>query len=93
MKAKHFYHAPHLMVIPGLAIMIVVLMSNLLGDFLRDRFDVKKIKKRRRIMAILTIKELTIQHQDNTIVNNVSLTIHKGEWLALVGESGSGKKV
>ncbi|MFP3121923.1 ABC transporter ATP-binding protein [Ectobacillus funiculus] len=44
-------------------------------------------------MAILTIKELTIQHQDNTIVNNVSLTIHEGEWLALVGESGSGKSV
>ncbi|WP_410774189.1 nickel transporter permease [Ectobacillus funiculus] len=39
-----FYHAPHLMVIPGLAIMIVVLMSNLLGDFLRDRFDVKNQK-------------------------------------------------
>lgn len=39
-----FYNAPHLMVIPGLAIMIVVLISNLLGDFLRDRFDVKNQK-------------------------------------------------
>jgi peptide/nickel transport system permease protein len=36
-----FYHAPHLMVIPGIAIMLVVLLSNLLGDYLRDRFDVK----------------------------------------------------
>jgi peptide/nickel transport system permease protein len=39
-----FYNAPHLMVIPGLAIMMVVLISNLLGDFLRDRFDVKNEK-------------------------------------------------
>lgn len=39
-----FYNAPHLMVIPGLAIMIVVLVSHLLGDFLRDRFDVKNQK-------------------------------------------------
>jgi peptide/nickel transport system permease protein len=39
-----FYNAPHLMVIPGLAIMMVVLISNLLGDLLRDRFDVKNQK-------------------------------------------------
>jgi peptide/nickel transport system permease protein len=39
-----FYHAPHLMVIPGIAIMLVVLLSNLLGDYLRDRFDVKNQK-------------------------------------------------
>jgi peptide/nickel transport system permease protein len=41
----YFYHAPHLMIIPGVAIMIVVLLSNLLGDFLRDRFDVKQEKE------------------------------------------------
>ncbi|MBY6038408.1 ABC transporter permease subunit [Fictibacillus nanhaiensis] len=39
-----FYNAPLLMVIPGLAIMLFVLMSNLLGDYLRDKFDVKSKK-------------------------------------------------
>lgn len=38
----YFQSVPALMVFPGLAIIIVVLFSNLLGDFLRDKFDVKK---------------------------------------------------
>jgi peptide/nickel transport system permease protein len=33
--------APHLAVFPGMAIMAVVLAANLLGDWLRDRLDVK----------------------------------------------------
>lgn len=37
----YFYNAPQLMIIPGLAIMAIVLMFNILGDFLRDRFDFK----------------------------------------------------
>ncbi|MFT0800309.1 nickel transporter permease [Bacillus swezeyi] len=41
---NYFLHAPWLMVIPGLAIMFVVLLSNLYGDSLRDRFDVKNKK-------------------------------------------------
>ncbi|QII49684.1 ABC transporter permease subunit [Bacillus paralicheniformis] len=42
---KHYFlHAPQLMVIPGLAIMFIVLLSNLYGDRLRDRFDVKHKK-------------------------------------------------
>ncbi|MPQ24772.1 nickel transporter permease [Bacillus paralicheniformis] len=42
---KHYFlHAPQLMVIPGLAIMFSVLLSNLYGDRLRDRFDVKHKK-------------------------------------------------
>ncbi|HWO96097.1 MAG TPA: nickel transporter permease [Bacillus sp. (in: firmicutes)] len=44
-EGKAFFHnAPQLMIIPGLAIMTVVLLSNLLGDFLRDHFDVKNQK-------------------------------------------------
>jgi peptide/nickel transport system permease protein len=30
------------MIYPGLAIVVVVLLSNMLGDYLRDTFDVKK---------------------------------------------------
>jgi len=42
---KHYFlHAPQLMEIPGLAIMFIVLLSNLYGDRLRDRFDVKHKK-------------------------------------------------
>lgn len=37
----YFHTDPHLMVVPGLAIVFVVLISNLLGDRLRDSYDVK----------------------------------------------------
>jgi peptide/nickel transport system permease protein len=40
----YFYHAPQLMIIPGLSIMLVVLIFNWLGDYLRDKYDVKKQK-------------------------------------------------
>jgi peptide/nickel transport system permease protein len=38
----YFQSRPELMIYPGLAIMIVVLLTNMLGDYLRDHFDVKK---------------------------------------------------
>lgn len=38
----HFQSNPSLMIYPGLAIVFVVLLSNLLGDYLRDKFDVKR---------------------------------------------------
>lgn len=38
----YFQSRPELMVYPGLAIVSVVLLANMLGDYLRDRFDVKK---------------------------------------------------
>lgn len=38
----YFQSVPALMLYPGLAIVTVVLFSNLLGDYLRDKFDVKK---------------------------------------------------
>lgn len=39
---SYFDSKPELMVYPGLAIVLVVLVTNMLGDYLRDRFDVKK---------------------------------------------------
>lgn len=38
----YFQSRPELMIYPGLAIVAVVLLTNMLGDYLRDRFDVKK---------------------------------------------------
>ena len=36
---SHLFDAPHLTVIPGLAIAILVLGFNFAGDALRDQFD------------------------------------------------------
>lgn len=38
----YFQSMPELMFYPGLAIVSVVLVTNMLGDYFRDRFDVKK---------------------------------------------------
>lgn len=38
----YFQSKPELMIYPGLAIVIIVLLTNMLGDYLRDHFDVKK---------------------------------------------------
>ena len=46
-------------------------------------------------MALLTIKNLTVEARDEEtwkpIVNNISLTLERGEVLGLIGESGAGK--
>lgn len=39
--ARYLLVAPHLVVVPGVALMSIVLAINLLGDQLRDRLDVK----------------------------------------------------
>jgi peptide/nickel transport system permease protein len=44
---RYMLVAPHLVLIPGLALMAVVLAANLLGDWLRDWLDVKEQKKRK----------------------------------------------
>ncbi|WP_397334116.1 nickel transporter permease [Paenibacillus macerans] len=38
----YFQSKPEFMIYPGLAIVVAVLLTNMLGDYLRDRFDVKK---------------------------------------------------
>ncbi|MFJ5770440.1 nickel transporter permease [Psychrobacillus sp. NPDC093180] len=38
----YFQSRPELMIYPGLAIVMVVLLTNMAGDYLRDHFDVKK---------------------------------------------------
>jgi len=44
---RYMLVAPHLVVFPGLTLMAVVLAANMLGDWLRDRLDVKEQSSRR----------------------------------------------
>lgn len=39
---KYIYNAPWMIIFPGIAILLVVFLFNLLGDELRDRFDIKQ---------------------------------------------------
>lgn len=45
------------------------------------------------VEPLLQIQNLDVSFRDSTVVKGVSLSIHRGETLALVGESGSGKSV
>jgi len=42
-ERNSIFHAPHLVVFPGIAIVIMVLAFNLLGDGLRDALDPRLI--------------------------------------------------
>ena len=44
---RYLLVAPHLVLIPGLALMLMVLAINILGDKLRDRFDVRDTSRRK----------------------------------------------
>ncbi|PKG22786.1 ABC transporter ATP-binding protein [Niallia nealsonii] len=44
-------------------------------------------------MSVLLIKDLSIHHKSETLVQSVSFEIEEGEWYALIGQSGSGKSL
>jgi peptide/nickel transport system permease protein len=44
---RYLLVAPHLVLAPGIALALVVLAVNLLGDQLRDRVDVRSLPPRR----------------------------------------------
>jgi iron complex transport system ATP-binding protein len=39
----------------------------------------------------LTAHNITVMHDELTVVDDVSLTLHAGEWVSLVGPNGAGK--
>jgi len=39
----------------------------------------------------LTAHNITVMHDEFTVVDDVSLTLHAGEWVSLVGPNGAGK--
>ena len=40
---------------------------------------------------MLTLKNITVSYQNNIILDDINLTINKGEVVSIIGPSGSGK--
>ena len=62
-------------------------------EFLSQEEDprLKTGKRLEQLSFPIQIRSLTFTLNDRTLLDHLSLTIHKGEKIALVGESGSGK--
>ncbi len=46
-SGRYMLVSPHMMLVPGVALMLVVLAVNMLGDHLRDRLDVRLVERDR----------------------------------------------
>ncbi len=46
---------------------------------------------RKRFMALLTVRDLSLGYDSRTIVEDLNFTVNAGDYLCIVGENGSGK--
>ena len=89
---------PHLSIMPGICIMLVVLGFNLMGDAIRGRPGPQAAGSDLSMSGrLLEIKDLKVQFSTDygliKAVDGVSMHIDQGEIIGLVGESGCGKSV
>jgi oligopeptide/dipeptide ABC transporter ATP-binding protein len=85
---------------PGVAIMLIVLSMNLLGDWLRNKFDSNQRRVQGRVYmsnndVILQVNDLHTYFFNRRgvtkAVDGITFTLRQGETLGIVGESGCGK--
>ena len=64
-------------------------------EILMKRDEVKskenKLRKEIKFKKKLNIQNLSFSYTDKKILNNINLTINKGEFVGIIGESGTGK--
>ena len=79
-------------IFPSLALVILVLAVNLLGDWLRDALNPKLLGMTLDKKSILSVHSLQVEfptRKGNLVaVNDISFEVNEGEVLGVVGESG-----